>query len=153
MATGNNDCSIFIADDDKDDCLLIQKAMLDVGVKNPVQFLEDGQKLLDRLADNLKTPDPNGKPKLPCLILLDLNMPRLDGRETLKRLKKSADLRKIPVVIMTNSKNPEDVENAYKDGATSFLTKPSEFKDLVSIMEQLKIYWFQTVQLPLKPIG
>ncbi len=149
MLTDQIECSILVADDDQDDCFLMKKAMADGGVKNQVRFLEDGRKLLDYLGEKKSGQPGKGPPALPCLILLDLNMPRLDGRETLRLLKEDPRFQKIPVVILTNSRNPEDVEKAYQDGAVSFVTKPAEYKDMVSLMALLKIYWFQTVKLPI----
>jgi two-component system, response regulator len=141
-------CSILVADDDADDRLLIQKAMKESGVTNGVHFLEDGQKLVDRLAEGLKSAHPGDHPDLPCLILLDLNMPRLDGRETLRIVKNHPELKEIPIVILSSSKNPEDVMNSYKEGANSFFTKPLNYRDLVELMGLLKTYWFQKARLP-----
>jgi len=152
MLTTRELCGILIADDDKDDCFLINKALEESGVKNPVHFLQDGSKLLEHLSENLRTLDAKGLPSLPCLILLDLNMPLMDGRETLKRLKANTDYRKIPVVILSNSKNPDDITTAYREGAASFMTKPDDYQGLVNMMAMLKTYWFQTVQLPLKSL-
>ncbi|HTA76452.1 MAG TPA: response regulator [bacterium] len=140
--------SILVADDDEGDRFLINKAMKANGVENQIQFLEDGQKLVDHLTENLKSTHPGDKPSLPCLILLDLNMPLLDGWEALKIVKNHAQLREIPVVILTNSDNPEDVTSSYLEGANSFFTKPLDYLDLVRLMGLLKNYWFQNAKLP-----
>jgi two-component system response regulator len=140
--------SILVADDDEGDRFLINKAMKANGVENQIQFLEDGQKLVDHLNEYLKSTHPGDKPSLPCLILLDLNMPLLDGWEALKIVKSHALLREIPVVILTNSDNPADVAGSYKEGANSFFTKPLDYLDLVSLMGLLKSYWFQNAKLP-----
>jgi two-component system, response regulator len=146
MTAARRRCAILVADDDEGDRYLIQKAMEDSGVDGDVQFLEDGQKLVDRLTAQVAT--QSGTANLPCLILLDLNMPRMDGREVLKVLKSHPDLKGIPVVVMTNSKRPEDVESTYKDGANSFFTKPLNYSGLVSLMSLIKTYWLQTARLP-----
>jgi len=141
-------CAILIADDDADDRLLIRKALEENGVKNQIQFLGDGQELVDHLNEHLKS-TPSGKsPDLPCLILLDLNMPRMDGHTALKIVKGHDQLREIPIVILSNSKNPQDVSNSYQEGANSFFTKPLDYKDMVGLMDLLKTYWFQNARLP-----
>jgi CheY-like chemotaxis protein len=141
-------CSILIADDDEGDRFLIEKAMRASGVENEIHFLGDGQALLDHLNDHLKSTHPDDRPDLPCLILLDLNMPRLDGRGALKILKGHSQLREIPVVILTNSDSPEDILGSYQEGANSFFTKPLDYLDLVRLMGLLKNYWFQSAKLP-----
>jgi CheY-like chemotaxis protein len=141
-------CAILIADDDADDRFLIRKALEENGVKNQIQFLADGQELVDHLNEHLKS-TPSGKSRdLPCLILLDLNMPRMDGHTALKIVKGHDQLKEIPIVILSNSKNPRDVSTSYQEGANSFFTKPLDYKDLVGLMDLLKTYWFQNAQLP-----
>jgi CheY-like chemotaxis protein len=141
--------AILVADDDEGDRYLIQKAMEDSGMDGDVYFLEDGQKLIDRLTGELVGDRPAG-PGLPCLILLDLNMPRMDGREVLKIVKSHPELKGIPVVVMTNSKRQEDVESTYKDGANSFFTKPLNYSGLVGLITLLNKYWLQTARIPFR---
>jgi CheY-like chemotaxis protein len=145
MTAAHKRCAILVADDDEGDRYLIQKAMEDSGVEGDVDFLEDGQKLVDRLTGQVAQA---GTADLPCLILLDLNMPRMDGRDVLKVLKNHPDLKGIPIVVMTNSKRPEDVESTYRDGANSFFTKPLNYSGLVGLMSLIKTYWLQTARLP-----
>jgi len=140
--------SILIADDDEGDRFLVEKALRASGVENEVRFLGDGQALIDHLNDNLKSTHPNDSPDLPSLILLDLNMPRLDGRGVLKILKAHSQLKEIPVVVLTNSDSPEDILGSYQAGANSFFTKPLDYLDLVRLMGLLKNYWFQNAKLP-----
>jgi len=140
--------SILVTDDDEGDRFLIEKAMRANGVENEIRFLGDGQALVDHLNGSLKSTHPNDSPDLPCLILLDLNMPLLDGREALKIVKNHSRLKEIPVVVLTNSDNPEDILCSYQEGANSFFTKPLDYLDLVSLMGLLRNYWFQTAQLP-----
>ena len=146
MISEQRRCAIVVADDDEGDRYLIQKAMEDSGVQGEIEFLEDGQVLIEWLTHELTT-RPEA-PRLPCLILLDLNMPRMDGREVLRVVKSHPDLKRIPVVIMTNSKNPQDVQSTYRDGANSFFTKPLNYTGLVGLITLLKTYWLETASLP-----
>jgi CheY-like chemotaxis protein len=148
MAVKLNRYSIIVADDDEGDRFLINKAMKASGVEDQIHFVDDGQKLMDYLTEHLNSTPSGERPNLPCLILLDLNMPRLDGREALKLMKGNAQLKEIPVVILSNSDNPEDVMGCYKGGANSFFTKPLDYLDLVRLMGLLKTYWFQNAKLP-----
>jgi CheY-like chemotaxis protein len=140
--------SILVADDDKEDRFLIKKAMEAGGLTANLYFMEDGQKLLDNLHDHLDAGNGTKYPGTPCLILMDLNMPRVDGREALRMIKNDPRLKHIPVIILTNSKSPEDVEGSYQDGANSFFTKPIDYQGLVSLAGLLKTYWLQAVTLP-----
>jgi len=141
---------IVVADDDEGDRYLIQKAMEDIGVNGDVHFFEDGQLLVERLTRQLTA--PSNESRLPCLILLDLNMPRMDGRETLKIIKNHPDLKEIPVVVLTNSKNQDDIDGTYRNGANSFFTKPLNYSGLVDLMKLLKTYWLETVSLPQRAV-
>ncbi len=143
-----NECSILVVDDDPGDRLLIDKAMKENGVKNRIEFLQDGQELIDHLMECLKPPVREGERVLPDLILLDLNMPRLDGHEALKLVKRHASLKEIPVLILTNSRSMEDILDSYKEGANTFLTKPFDYQGLVRLMGLLKNYWLDTAKLP-----
>jgi CheY-like chemotaxis protein len=139
---------LLIADDDADDRFLIRQALHDGGFKNSTQFVSDGEDLIYFL-NKAKDVDSNSDDfSMPSLILLDLNMPRLNGREALKVIKNDESLKKIPVVILTTSKNAEDVAGSYKDGASSFLTKPLDYKQLVALMTTLNSYWFEGASLP-----
>jgi CheY-like chemotaxis protein len=135
-----------MADDDADDRLLARDAMTESRLDNPFHCVEDGQELMDYLRREGKyrtTPAPR-----PGIILLDLNMPRKDGRQALEEIKNDPDLRRIPVVILTTSKTEEDILRAYNLGANSFITKPVTFEGLVEIVRQLGKYWFSIVELP-----
>ena len=148
MTLSQQRCSIVVADDDEGDRYLIQKAMEDCGLTADVHFLEDGQTLVDRLTLQLTTATSSRAAQLPCLILLDLNMPRMDGRDVLKTIKSHPDLKGIPIVVMTNSNNPDDVDSTYRDGANSFFTKPLNYSGLVDLIRLLKTYWLETASLP-----
>ena len=139
----------MMVDDDKDDRLLTEKALRKNRVINPIIFLEDGEELMDylRKKGNFSAP---GAAMTPCFILLDLNMPRMDGRRALELIKADPALRKIPVVILTTSQAEEDIVRSYNVGANSFITKPVQFENLVSLMESLKQYWLEIVALPVE---
>ena len=139
--------SILMADDDEDDRLMAKEALEEARLANTINFVEDGQELLDYLYRVGAYTDPDDAPR-PGLILLDLNMPRMDGREALKLIKADPDLRLIPVVVLTTSKAEEDIYRTYDLGVSSFITKPVSFEGLVDIMKTLAVYWFTIVQLP-----
>lgn len=139
--------TILMADDDVDDRMLAKEALDESRVRNNLYFVEDGEELLDYLNRRGKFADISQSPR-PGLILLDLNMPRKDGREALREIKADPDLRRIPVVIMTTSKAEEDVYRSYDLGANSFITKPVTFERLVELMRTLGQYWIEFVELP-----
>ena len=136
-----------MADDDDDDCLMIKEALEETPLANELYFVEDGEELMDYLYHRSKCSGSNNSPR-PDLILLDLNMPRKDGREALKEIKTDPDLRRIPIVVLTTSKAEEDIYRTYDLGVNSFITKPVSFEELVDIMKTLAKYWFEIVELP-----
>jgi CheY-like chemotaxis protein len=142
----NTTISIMIADDDSEDRSLIADALTESRLHNELIFVEDGEQLMDYL--QYKGDFAGSRHKLPGLILLDLNMPRKDGREALKEIKEDPKLRTIPVVILTTSKAEEDILRTYDLGVSSFISKPVSFASLVEIMKTLKHYWFEIVELP-----
>jgi CheY-like chemotaxis protein len=143
-------CTILMADDDSDDRLLAQDAFKESGMAMDLRFVEDGVELMDYLQRKNKFSQLGVAPK-PSLIILDLNMPRKDGREALKEIKDDAVLRKIPVVVLTTSTADTDIAKVYELGANSFISKPVAFNTLVEMMKTLGEYWFNVVVLPLKP--
>lgn len=138
---------IVIAEDDPDDRLLAKEALEESRVLNELFFVEDGEELVDFLRQRGKYADAEKAPR-PGLILLDLNMPRKDGREALKEIKADPELRRIPVVVMTTSKAEEDIFRSYDTGANSYITKPVTFEGLVDTMKALGRYWVEFVELP-----
>ena len=136
---------ILMADDDDDDYLLTKKALKESKLLNTLVRVADGEELLDSLHGRGKY---EGKAVRPGVILLDLNMPRKDGREALKEIKADEKLRNIPVVIFTTSKAEEDIYRTYQLGSSSFITKPVTFENLISVMKTLGAYWFEIVELP-----
>lgn len=139
--------TILLADDDEDDRLLTEEALKESRLANDLHMVEDGEQLLDYLYRRGKFSALADSPR-PGLILLDLNMPRMDGREALREIKSDASLRQIPVVVLTTSKAEEDIYRTYDLGANSFITKPVLFESLVRVMKDLGTYWFEIVELP-----
>jgi CheY-like chemotaxis protein len=139
--------TILMADDDADDRQLTREALEDARLINDIRFVENGEELLDYLRRQGKYAPPAETPR-PGLILLDLNMPRKDGRTVLKELKQDPDLRTIPVVVLTTSKSDEDIYRSYDLGVNSYIVKPVTFEALVDILQTLEKYWFEIVELP-----
>ncbi len=139
--------TILMADDDQDDCLLVSKAFEASRLANDLRFVADGEELMDYLYCRGAYADAQAAAR-PGLILLDLNMPRKDGREALKEIKNDAGLREIPIVVLTTSKAEEDILRSYDLGANSYITKPVTFEGLVDVMKSLGKYWFEIVELP-----
>lgn len=144
---GPKPITILLADDDADDRMLAREALEESRLVNDLRIVEDGEQLLDYLQRRGKWADPASAPR-PGLILLDLNMPRKDGREALKEIKADPNLRSIPIVVLTTSKAEEDIYRTYDLGVNSFITKPVTFEGLVQVMKVLGRYWFEIVELP-----
>jgi CheY-like chemotaxis protein len=144
--------TVLMAEDDEDDRLLTKEALEENRLVNDLRFVEDGEELLDYLnrrgpyAERARSPRPG-------LILLDLNMPRKDGREALQEIKGDPRLRAIPVVILTTSKADEDIHRSYELGANSYITKPVTFAGMVELTRTLGRYWFELVELPTRKHG
>lgn len=138
---------ILVAEDDEDDKLLILKAFERTLPKEKIACVEDGEALLNYLKHAAPYDDPEKYPK-PDIILLDLNMPRKDGREALAEIKGCEDLKSIPVIIFTTSNNADDIQVTYKMGSSSYITKPGSFEELVKITEEIENYWSKIVLLP-----
>ena len=147
MSTSGERIVILMADDDADDRKLTQMALAESRLANDVHMVEDGEELLDYLLHRGAYADPRTAPR-PRVVLLDLNMPRMDGREALREIKADPDLRSIPVVVLTTSEEDEDIFRSYDLGASSYITKPVTFDALVQVMRELGNYWFQIVRLP-----
>ena len=151
MPTKNtNSIVILVADDDAEDRMLVKDALDESRLANNVNFVEDGEELMHYLRNTGKYTDKTKYPT-PGLILLDLNMPRKDGREAVKEIKSDPRLRVIPIVVLTTSKAEEDILKTYDLGVSSFITKPVTFSSMVEIMKTLGKYWFEIVELPPKP--
>jgi CheY-like chemotaxis protein len=138
--------TILIADDDPEDRMLAEEALQGGRLANDIRTVEDGEELLEYLRRRGKYAAPDSAPR-PGLILLDLNMPRMDGREALRVIKGDPELRRIPVVVLTTSKAEEDIVRSYDLGVNSVIIKPVAFSSLVNIMRVLEMYWFEIVEL------
>jgi two-component system response regulator len=141
-----NPINILMADDDPDDRILMKEALEENNLPSNIHFVEDGKELLDYL--HRRGQFAKKETFKPGLILLDLNMPKMDGREALRLIKSDPLLRRIPVVVLTTSKAEEDVFKTYDLGVNSFICKPVKFEELVQITKEIGIYWFSTVALP-----
>ncbi len=139
--------TILMADDDADDRMMTQEAFERSRLVNDLRFVEDGVELIDYLKRRNKYADPANSPR-PGLILLDLNMPRKDGREALEEIKADPSLKTIRVVILTTSKAEEDVYRSYSLSAASFITKPVTYEGLVEVVKTMGKYWLEIVELP-----
>lgn len=147
MDSHKSPITILLAEDDEDDYRILKKAFAHARLLNEIKRVKNGEELLDYLLLRGDYTDPNACPK-PGLILLDLNMPKKDGREALKELRESPALDYIPVVVLTTSKAEEDIMRSYKSGANSFIRKPVKFETLIEIVQGIGKYWFEIVELP-----
>jgi CheY-like chemotaxis protein len=147
MGERRKSITIVIAEDDPEDRMLIEEAFTESHLANDLHFVEDGEQLIDYLYRRGAYAEPASAPH-PGLILLDLNMPKKDGRTALREIKADPTLRHIPVVVLTTSKAEEDVFRSYDLGVNSFITKPVTFGGLVDVVQAFSSYWFEIVELP-----
>jgi len=148
LETATRPFTILLADDDEEDRELARDALQDSRLANEMKFVVDGQDLLDYLRREGRWADPAIEAPRPGIILLDLNMPKKDGREALAEIKADDSLRRIPVVVLTTSNDDADVFSTYDLGVSSFITKPVTFGGLVDVMRTWTQYWFEIVELP-----
>ncbi|UCH44910.1 MAG: response regulator [Nitrospiraceae bacterium] len=151
MTAAKKTVIILMADDDEDDRLMTKDALEESRLHNELRFVEDGEELMDYLRRQGEYADAEKAPR-PGLILLDLNMPRKDGREALKEIKADPELRRIPIIVLTTSKAEEDILRTYDLGVNSFIIKPVSFQGLVEVMKSLALYWLEIVELPLEKV-
>ena len=147
MARNGRPITILMADDDPDDRMLTLEAFQESCLNNDLRFVEDGVALMDYLKRRGRYADPATSPR-PGLILLDLNMPKKDGREALEEIKSDPDLRTIRVVVLTTSNAEEDILRSYNLSAASYITKPVTFDALLEVIRTLGKYWLEIVELP-----
>ena len=138
---------ILVADDDTDDRMLLQDAFEESRLSNELRFVEDGEQLIAYLRHEGEYADPASSP-YPGLILLDLNMPKMDGREALKIIKADPSIQRIPVIVLTTSQAEQDIVRTYGLGVSSFICKPVTFEGLVRVVQVLSAYWIEIVELP-----
>ena len=139
--------TLLIAEDDLEDQMLTRDALVESRLANDLRFVENGEELLQYLRQEGPFAEDGAAPQ-PGLILLDLNMPKKDGREALREIKADPVLRHIPIVVLTTSKADEDIFRTYDLGVSSFITKPVSFQGLIEVMTTLGRYWFDVVELP-----
>jgi CheY-like chemotaxis protein len=149
MSSQGEPITILMADDDEEDCALTKDAMENARLANDMRFVSDGEELMDYLHRRGAYGSAADAPR-PGVILLDLNMPKKDGREALAEIKADSDLRNIPVCVLTTSAAEEDIFRSYDLGANSFITKPVTFAGLVEVLQAWSRYWFEVVELPLE---
>lgn len=139
---------IFLyAEDDSEDTMLMNEAMEEGEMEDKLKIVDDGEALMNYLQNKEEYQNPDQAPK-PDVILLDLNLPKKDGREALKQIKKDPHLKHIPVIAITTSKSEEDIKKAYQLGANAFVTKPVSFQSLVETMKSMKRFWGEVSELP-----
>lgn len=147
MEKSSKPITILMADDDADDRLMTKEAFEESRLANDLRFVEDGVELMDYLQRRGKYSDPATSPR-PGLILLDLNMPKKDGREALKEIKADPNLKCIRIVVLTTSKAEEDIYRTYNLGAASYITKPVTFAGMAEVIKTVGKYWLEIVELP-----
>lgn len=147
MTAAKTRLPILMAEDDEDDRLLFQEAMAENQFENPLYFAEDGEDLMAFLLHQGKYTNPASSPR-PGLILLDLNMPRKDGRQALDEIKSDSNLKSIPIVVLTTSRQEDDLVRSYGAGVNSFIVKPTQFNSLVEVAASISQYWLELVRLP-----
>ncbi|HIJ66444.1 MAG TPA: response regulator [Candidatus Hydrogenedentes bacterium] len=138
---------LLLAEDDPEDSLMVREALAQADVNAELHTVEDGRRLMDYLRRQGEYGDPARSPR-PNIILLDLNMPNMDGRQAIAQIKDDPALRHIPLVVLTASRAAKDIGIAYESGASSFIKKPASFSELVDVMKKLAVYWLDTVELP-----
>ena len=151
MTAKNRLFTILMVDDDPDDRMLFKEACDEVKLRNPLEFLENGEQLVDCLKRRGAYSDRAGDP-YPGIILLDLNMPLKDGREALAEIKDDPDLRHIPIIVLTTSKDEDDILASYGLGASSYIVKPISLDRLMRVVNSIGEYWVEIVEAPRKEI-
>jgi len=147
MSENSHLFTIMMVDDDPDDRLLFKEACAEVRLRNPLDFLENGEQLVDYLKRRGDYADLKDKP-FPGIILLDLNMPLKDGREALEEIKADAALRHIPIIVLTTSKDEDDILSSYGLGASSYIVKPISLDRLMRVVNSIGEYWVEIVSVP-----
>lgn len=131
---------ILIAEDDEDDRLLLLEAFTEQNIANPIQFVENGVELVEYLVRCGEDPVAI---RSPAIIILDINMPKMNGLEALERVKTHPELRPIPVVMLTTSASPEHISKSYQLGANSFLKKPTSYQRMMKLVEMISLAWLE----------
>jgi two-component system response regulator len=138
---------ILVAEDSKYDRMILEEAFKEVGCDVGLRFVTDGEDALDYLHRRNRYTAAGAAPR-PLLLLLDLNMPRMDGSEALRALRADAELRALPVIILSTSDNPRQIVQAYANGANAFMTKPGSFDEFVALLRGFAAFWLDIARLP-----
>jgi len=138
---------ILLVEDDPNDVLLLQRAFQRSGIVNPLQVARHGDEAVDYLSGSASYGDRQQYP-VPVFMLLDLKLPRRSGLEVLQWVKERPGLKRIPIVVLTSSKNDADINRAYELGANSYLVKPVSFEDLLNLVKSLQLYWLMLNESP-----
>lgn len=144
--------TILVVEDSDDDFIATTRAFKKAGLANPVRRCTNGDQALDYLFRRGEFADPASAPS-PGIVLLDLNLPGTDGREVLRIIKQDAELHKIPIIVLTTSGAPQDIQRCYDYGANSYVKKPVDLQGFVDAMTRLKEYWFEVAILPRNGAG
>lgn len=137
---------VLIAEDDADDRFLLQTVFEEKGYTDKIEFVENGVELIDYLYAVLEK--KNGAKSFPAFILLDLNMPKKDGREALKEIKQHPVFKKIPVIVFTTTKSENEIRRCYELGANTYVVKPVSFEGLLKVVDDIRGYWMNTASIP-----
>ena len=137
---------ILVAEDDSDDRFLLQTAFREKGYDDKIEFVENGVELLEFLSRIQE--DKSGQDSYPYFILLDLNMPKKDGREVLKEIKQHPVFKKIPIIVFTTTKNENEIRRCYELGANTYIVKPVSFDGLLKVLDNIRTYWSDTASIP-----
>jgi CheY-like chemotaxis protein len=137
---------ILIAEDDADDRFLLQTVFDERGYTDKLEFVENGVELLEFLQN--KTDGNSSENNFPAFILLDLNMPKKDGREVLKEIKQHPLYKKIPVIVFTTTKSEHEIRRCYELGANTYVVKPVSFEALIKVIDEIRNYWLNTASTP-----
>lgn len=138
------DAVLIMVDDDEDDQLIAREAFEEIGLKARLVFLDNGQSLVDYLQGNEPYADREHHP-MPSMVMLDINMPRMNGLEVLEYVKADSVFKSLPIVVLTNSGDPETIRRCYEMGASSYIRKPLEYAELKKALDNIRRYWFETV--------
>jgi len=138
---------LLVVEDSNEDFKMLQRLMRRMAVQNPIYRCTNGDEVLDFLYQEEGSQNPNGLTK-PSVILLDLNLPGIDGRDILERLKQDISFKKIPIVVFTTSSNPKDIEFCYQKGANGYLIKPMDAQELQKTVQAFVDYWLERNTLP-----
>lgn len=147
MATKLNE-PLLVVEDSNEDFRMLQRLMQRMAVQNPIHRCTSGDEVLEYLEQQVNYQSSNIAPR-PCVILLDLNLPGIDGREVLVKIKQNQTFKEIPIVIFTTSSNPKDIELCYQEGANGYLIKPMDAQELQKTIQAFVDYWLDANTPPI----